>query len=94
MKDNKSFACDRCGCCCMQLDLSEIYHDLDRGDGVCKYFDTETKLCSIYEKRPIKCNVDQMYHLFFEKKMTKEEFYEINHRACIELKRRRRQKCI
>ncbi len=82
------FQCDCCGCCCMQLSLSELYSDLDRGDGVCKYFNLDTKLCSIYEKRPIKCNIDQTYHLFFESTMSKEQFYELNYVACAELKRR------
>jgi len=31
------FQCDRCGCCCRNLHKSEIYAELDRGDGVCKY---------------------------------------------------------
>lgn len=90
MDDEKGFKCDRCGCCCMQLSLSELYRDLDRGDGICKYFNMETKLCSIYEQRPIKCNVEQTYHLFFEKVMSKEKFYEMNYIACEELKRRRK----
>lgn len=72
----------------MQLSLSDLYSDLDRGDGICRYFDLDTKLCSIYEQRPAKCNIDQMYHLFFESKMSKEQFYELNYLACVELKRR------
>lgn len=94
METKEKFECDRCGCCCMQLDLSELYRDLDRGDGVCKYLDMRTKLCSIYDERPVKCNVEQMYYLFFEEIMSKERFYEINHSACMELKQRRKQRCI
>lgn len=47
------FLCDKCGLCCRNLNLSEIYADLDRGDGTCKYL--QGNLCSIYEKRPLKC---------------------------------------
>lgn len=54
------FYCDCCGLCCMNLSKSEIYSDLDRGDGICKYFDMDSKLCTIYEERPEKCNVDKM----------------------------------
>ena len=72
----------------MQLSLSDLYSDLDRGDGICRYFDLDTKLCSIYEQRPVKCNIDRMYHLFFESKMSKEQYYELNYVACAELKRR------
>lgn len=62
------FYCDCCGLCCMNLSKSEIYSDLDRGDGICKYFDMDSKLCTIYEERPEKCNVDKMYNNFFRYK--------------------------
>lgn len=76
------FQCDRCGLCCMQLANSHLYSDLDRGDGTCKYFDYKAKLCSIYDNRPDKCNVDKMYQLYFNKIMTKEEYYQLNYNSC------------
>ena len=80
------FHCDRCGCCCRSVLLYPESAELDRGDGVCKYFDEETALCSIYENRPLICNVDALYeHLFFGI-MPKEEYYEINYKACVKLK--------
>lgn len=45
------FECDSCGLCCMNIYKSEIYSELDRGDGVCKYL--SGNLCSIYENRPL-----------------------------------------
>lgn len=48
------FHCDCCGLCCMNLDKSDLYSDLNRGDGICKYFDEQTHLCSIYDERPEK----------------------------------------
>ena len=42
------FKCDCCGCCCRNLQLSDLYSELDRGDGTCKYL--VGNLCSIYEK--------------------------------------------
>ena len=80
------FYCDCCGLCCMNLSKSEIYSDLDRGDGICKYFDMDSKLCTIYEERPEKCNVYKMYNNFFIYKMTIEEYYRLNYKACNELK--------
>ena len=80
------FYCDCCGLSCMNLSKSEIYSDLDRGDGICKYFDMDSKLCTIYEERPEKCNVDKMYNNFFRYKMTIEEYYRLNYKACNELK--------
>ena len=87
------FLCDCCGLCCMNVALSEIYSDLDRGDGICKYFDCDTKLCTIYSIRPDRCNVDKMYKLYFEKYMTREEYYMLNYQACNKLKRENK-KCI
>lgn len=82
------FKCDCCGECCRQLSLSDAYADLDRGDGVCKFFDEATSLCSIYKDRPIKCNVDAMFEVYFSHKMTREEYEELNYKACLELKKR------
>ena len=81
------FKCDCCGLCCMNLKKSDIYSDLDRGDGVCKYFDMETKLCSIYINRPDKCNVDKTYEVYFKNKISLEEYYQLNYEACSELKK-------
>ncbi len=81
------FRCDCCGLCCMNLRMSNIYSDLDRGDGICKYFDMESKLCSIYSNRPDKCNVDKTYEIYFKNKMSLEEYYQLNYKACNELKK-------
>lgn len=82
------FKCDCCGQCCRNISLSSLYSKFDRGDGICKFFDEQTSLCSIYENRPIQCNVEAMYEAYFFSKMTKEEYYELNYKACQELKRR------
>lgn len=81
------FKCDCCGLCCCNLDKSSIYQDLDRGDGICKYFDENTRLCKVYENRPLKCRVDEMYEFFFMEEMPLEEFYELNYEACEKLKK-------
>lgn len=82
------FQCDCCGMCCMNLSKSSIYSDLDRGDGICKYFNLDTKLCNIYENRPIKCNIDKTYELCFKESMSRNEFYNLNYEACNKLKMR------
>ena len=71
------FKCDCCGLCCMKVSESPLYCDLDRGDGICKFFNCETRLCNIYENRPVRCNVDKMYELCFKEKMAKYEYYKI-----------------
>lgn len=73
------FKCDKCGECCRHLDESELYQEIDRGDGVCKFL--TDNLCSIYDKRPLLCRVDESYELFFKSKMTKDEYDRMNYRG-------------
>jgi Fe-S-cluster containining protein len=62
---NKHFICVKCGLCCQNLHLfNNIYNDLDDGYGVCKFFDKFHNLCTIYEHRPLKCNVEKSYYMF------------------------------
>lgn len=87
------FFCDKCGLCCMYVNESPIYSELDRGDGICKYFDCDTKLCSVYDNRPIICNIDKAYQLYFKDIMPLEEYYRLNYETCNMLKKRRKKKC-
>lgn len=80
------YKCEKCGNCCSNLSASKLYSDLDRGDGKCKFFDEKTRLCLIYESRPLKCNIDKTYELLFKDKMTLEEYYRLNYEACKNLK--------
>ena len=80
------FICDCCGLCCKNLKNSALYYDLNRGDGVCKFFNEENNLCNIYNERPDKCNVDKMFELYFKELMSKEEYYESNYMACKKFK--------
>ena len=70
----------------MHIGNSPIFSDLDRGDGVCKYFVDTTRLCSIYKLRPILCNVDKAYENFYKNSMSQRDFYEINYESCRMLK--------
>ena len=78
------FECDKCGECCRNLDKSPVYSELDRGDGVCRYLDGN--LCSIYEKRPLICRVDDAYDVWFKDSLPKDEYYRLNYEACVLLK--------
>lgn len=79
------FKCDSCGECCRHLNESELYAELDRGDGVCKFLNGN--LCTIYEKRPVLCNVDRSYELYFSNMYDKETYYQMNYEACEKLKK-------
>ena len=76
------FPCKRCAICCKSLKRSSLYRDLDRGDGVCRHLNEATKLCRIYDKRPLKCNIDLAYEKIYRKKFTREQFYLLNMTAC------------
>lgn len=79
------FKCDKCGICCRSIKNNPIYKHLDRGDGICKYLD-EQNLCSIYETRPLICNVDEAFSQIFSSEMSKEEYYKLNYESCKKLK--------
>ena len=74
------FECKQCGSCCRHLDRSELYKDLDRGDGVCIYL--RDNLCSIYEDRPLLCRIEESYNEVFSEVYTREEYYRLNEEAC------------
>lgn len=77
------FYCTQCGACCRNLKKSDIYRELDRGDGVCKYL--KENLCSIYENRPLLCKIDACYEVFFKELMSKELYYQMNYEMCKKL---------
>jgi Fe-S-cluster containining protein len=57
--------------------------DLDIGNGVCKYL--AGNLCTIYETRPLICDVEAMYAAYFEETKTWAEFISMNIHSCIEI---------
>ena len=81
------FECDKCGLCCRSLSGVELYREMDRGDGTCRYFDEVTNLCKIYESRPLLCRVDDSYNAYFSSVMTREEYEKLNYDASAELKK-------
>ena len=76
-----------CGNCCRNLDKTDVYRELDRGDGVCMYLDGNR--CSIYENRPLLCRIDESYEVYFKDIYSLEEYYELNYSVCEKLKKRR-----
>ena len=66
----KSFECEKCGLCCKKVN--------------CMYL-TKDNLCSIYETRPLVCNMDKGYEVFFAKVMSKNDFNKMNREICVTL---------
>ena len=84
------FPCQKCGMCCRNLQLSLLYHELDRGDGTCKYLNGN--LCSRYDDRPLFCRIDDCYTLIFKDVMSIEQYYKLNLEMCKKLQRKENHK--
>ncbi len=84
------FKCTCCGLCCKHLKYNKLYTDLDRGDGICRYFDVSSNLCSIYKDRPLKCNVDKFYQKNLKDIMPIENYYKMNYDVCKSLQEKER----
>lgn len=81
-----SFPCDKCGACCCHISTIPELQEYDLGNGVCKFFDTSTKECKIYNTRPLVCRVDEMFESRYKNLMSKEIFYQKNLEICKQLK--------
>ena len=82
MNFRMKFPCSKCGACCRKI--GRVCPDLEGPDGSCIYLSSDN-LCSIYQDRPIFCNVDKFYDKYFKDKMSREEFYELNLAECKKL---------
>ncbi len=78
------FECDMCGLCCKNLNQSDLYKVLNRGDGICKFL--KDNRCDIYESRLLICRIDESYEMYFKNEMSLEEFYRLNYEGCKKLK--------
>jgi uncharacterized protein len=79
-----SFPCTSCGACCRTIKHIEFLKEYDRGDGCCKYLSDENR-CTIYDDRPLLCNIERAYEHIFAANMTLKEYYLLNARSCNEL---------
>ena len=85
---DRKFDCSKCGLCCRCLNRNPIFRELgmDPGNGICRFLDQETNLCTIYEDRPLICRVDDLYEeTQLREKMSKSDWHEINKEVCEKL---------
>ena len=78
------FKCDKCGKCCRNLNKSSIYTNLHNGNGICRYLNGNE--CSIYDKRPLVCRVDESYNVYFKDKIDYSSYLQLNYESCQILK--------
>lgn len=81
------FPCTSCGKCCRSIGKNSLLSLFDRGDGICKFLDETSNLCSIYKDRPIVCQIEAYYKRYLTKKMSWEQFVNLNIEACIKLQK-------
>ena len=81
------FQCEQCGACCRNVWRNPLGANLASDGGVCRYLDKKTNLCSIYNNRPIYCNIDEYYERYLRLFIDKEEYYKKNKLACRELQK-------
>ncbi|WP_037586064.1 YkgJ family cysteine cluster protein [Stenoxybacter acetivorans] len=79
---NPPFPCNQCGQCCRHVHFSNETIYLNRGDGVCRYFDEASNLCTIYAQRPLICRVEDYYRIHYLKQYSWEQFIELNLTVC------------
>lgn len=79
-----SYACTQCGLCCQNIENIEQLSHLNRGDGTCIHFQ-EKDGCTIYESRPLACQVDAGYEVFASNLMSQKEYYTKNAVVCNKL---------
>lgn len=81
------FNCEQCGACCRTVGKTELGKHLALPNGICKYLNQKTNLCTIYKDRPIYCNVDKYYEKYLFDKISKQEFYDMNKKECDKLQK-------
>ena len=86
------YPCQRCGSCCRLIGESSLAHEVAESDGRCNWLDQNTNLCKRYEDRPLFCNVDRYYDKFLQKIMSRDTFYQLNQKACRNLRLRWKEK--
>lgn len=85
----EKYPCIECGLCCRRVDRAvEAAKELGLGDFPYKWDETgrcemlsDTNRCTVYETRPLICNIDAMIERF---DLDKKEFYKLNGSACNE----------
>ncbi|WP_455630519.1 YkgJ family cysteine cluster protein [Megamonas sp.] len=80
------FNCERCGACCRKIGTVYWAKDMALSNGICKYLNQKTNLCTIYENRPIFCNVEAFYKKYYKDEMSVEDFYKINKVECTKIR--------
>lgn len=87
--------CDTCtALCCRNIPNEYQIVFCLSGTSICKHLDQTTNKCTIYQERPLICNVTEYHNCSLKlangtsetPKINKDEWYEINYQSCKRLK--------
>lgn len=79
------FPCSQCGECCRHVGDTALAEDMALPNGCCRYLNEENNLCTIYATRPLFCNVDKSYEIYYKSIMSKLDYYKKNIEVCSKL---------
>lgn len=80
-----TFPCTQCGRCCEHVNLALETRFLDRGDGACRHYNSNTRLCSVYTTRPDICRVGLQYKTHYQDLCSWDDFVKLNLEVCQQL---------
>ena len=58
-----TYKCDNCGECCKNWNPARYDKTLVDDNGICKYLNLDTNLCTIYDTRPDFCRVEKWWRI-------------------------------
>lgn len=77
-----TYKCENCGECCKNWNPARYDRNIVDKNGVCKYLDINTNLCTIYDTRPDFCRVDVQYEKCLKDKINWEEYIRLTKLGC------------
>lgn len=80
-----NFPCIECGLCCRLSSTVPQLQPLQNEKGLCRYFNEGTNRCRIYPNRPVICNTEKMYDLYFKDTMSEAAYIRQNLQVCYDL---------
>ena len=88
--ENREFInnCESCGAqCCRNWNPAYFDKNIVDENGICIYLNTQTNLCTIYEKRPIFCRTYAWYEKTYSSTMSLERYLHEQKMGCKTLKK-------
>ena len=102
-----SFDCSKCGKCCIHIHLlferlpqlakligeDNAAFPYSHSNGICEKLNLDNNLCSVYENRPVICNIDKLIEIIAEKteqdlSLLRKPMYTTFKKICVKLQQK------